>query len=506
MSAYDGMNIDQLHDVITAEAPHAQRLTEAAAMWREAATWIDTQAGYLSNEVKKLTGNWPDNAGRMFTERVNKDLLAMYSWVDSNLISSMALPHTAIPPSGSFPTLPFLPNFGHETRMSVGIPQSKVIDQLTGLAGDIKTAQQNIERLRNYYYGLDVAVRGNTESLIKAQMIAQLDALDQKYGTAADAMRVAIGGRWTGPRAATQETSDGPVTPGKDKGGNDSSGKPGGTDPGATDPKQDPATTQPTNNDTTSTNQDTLSTQLQTAATTLDSLTQAAQTLEQLLGGGSGSSGGSSGLPSPVGLSPTDLASLQSPLGSLINPLEHLNHLAPSDNPLGLPSLAGLGGGDGIGGGAGRLGGTAGLGSAAGQPGVAPVHGSDLAPPLAAAPIAAARTTGTGTTGTSATSGTGMVPPMYPPHGAGAKSAGGVRPGAAEQANPARPRERKPNGTPGVSLLGRTARAKGAAPRSAAPTEPRRSWDPENDTVQLLDEELWQVDRKDTEPRHRTGH
>lgn len=93
----------------------------------------------------------------------------------------------------------------------------------------------------------------------------------------------------------------------------------------------------------------------------------------------------------------------------------------------------------------------------------------------------------------------GMMPAMHSPYAGGGNSSNGVRPGAAEQVNAVR--SRKPDSTPGVSLRGRTGRAGAITP----PPSAERRWDGEN-TVELLDEELWQVGPTGhDEPKYRTG-
>lgn len=99
-----------------------------------------------------------------------------------------------------------------------------------------------------------------------------------------------------------------------------------------------------------------------------------------------------------------------------------------------------------------------------------------------------------------ATSVASSMPPMSPPmSGAGAGAAGtrkeaGIKPGNSDRpAAESRPRPRRGTGvTPGVALTGR---AGAGAPKPAA----QRSWDNENDSLQVLDEHLWQVNQPEEE-------
>ncbi|MFE6615965.1 hypothetical protein [Amycolatopsis sp. NPDC057786] len=246
--------------------------------------------------------------------------------------------------------------------------------------------------------------------------------------------------------------------------------------------QENPATPEQPQNPT----EDPLQEALEAAPDALDALTSALESLQQLAGGGQ-SVPEPAALPDPTGALPSWDPSSTSPSGI--------------GDPSGMPSLAG-GGGDLPGGGGGAGGPGTGLG--AGGPTANPVSPSGTGAVGTALPPVAA---GTGARSAAGTAGSGAMPPMYPPQSAGARgSGGGVNPGNADRAT-GRQRERKPGGTPGVSLMGRAGKNRASA--TAIPPGARRDWDTENDGVQLLDEELWQVDpvvhKNQEEPRFHAG-
>ncbi|GAB3460369.1 hypothetical protein [Actinophytocola sediminis] len=187
-------------------------------------------------------------------------------------------------------------------------------------------------------------------------------------------------------------------------------------------------------------------------------------------------------------------------------------------------SLGGVGGGAGIGaGGVGSGGGGSGVGgvgvsaggfgAGAGSPTI-PAASTPVQAPATAAPAVAAPTTPPGlssTTGGTAMGGGGGMPPMMPPMGMGAGGAGGG-PGAgtgSRASGNGRNNRRKDVVTPGlpVMLSGKA----GWADVNAFAGRGRRQTE-ESDvptTVQLIDEDLWQVDQKPaaderiTAPTHR---
>jgi len=307
----------------------------------------------------------------------------------------------------------------------------------------------------------------------------KLDEMATQYLRTGHAMLAARSRPWNGARGEVDpgvDTSSSPAGPGTQNPASPAS--PSNPAPGQETPSTPEQPQSPT--------EDPLQDALEAAPGALDALTNALESLQQLAGGGQ-SVPDPAALPDPTG----GLPSWDSPSGL--------------GDPSGMPSLAGGGGGDLPGGGGGAGGPGSGLG--AGTTAANPVSPSGTGAVGTALPPVAA---GTGSRSAAGTTGSGAMPPMYPPQSAGARgSGGGVNPGNADRAT-GRQRERKPGGTPGVSLMGRAGKgraAKGVAP-SAQPGA-RRDWDTENNGVQLLDEELWQVDpvvhKNQEEPRFHAG-
>jgi hypothetical protein len=164
--------------------------------------------------------------------------------------------------------------------------------------------------------------------------------------------------------------------------------------------------------------------------------------------------------------------------------LPEVEEFNPGEVPYGQPELAGLDPAAFGGGAAGSAGGVSGVGTSPTGPGGAVGAGT----PPAQGDLAR---------GMSAGAGTGAPPPMYPPNSGAAgnrSAAAGIKPGNSDRpAAQSRPRPRRGTpSTPGVALAGR---AGAAAPTPAA----RRSWDSDNDSLQVLDEHLWQVTPQEEE-------
>ncbi|MBE1495546.1 hypothetical protein H4696_002646 [Amycolatopsis lexingtonensis] len=446
----DTSAIETRYRQITAERRfHVGRLASAALMWTQGRDWISRHAGLLYSQASALTAadHWPDAAGREFRSRADRDAAIMRSWVDPSGLANLALAD-GLPPTG-------------------GDPASTVIHCLDDLALGISEAQTKVEQLRNDFARLSIEEQAEQFDDVYRAIMTEIDGLKPKYEAATTALHKAKGLEWRGPRRAAQDPPGPASKPG-----------PAATAPGATTPapaNPAPTAAPPSTPDEPAT-EDPVKAALAEAPNALDAASQALQGLQQLMGGGVGS-------PSPTDLgspTPAEVAERLSGLGD------------GSPGGAGLPSLAG-GGADPAGGGFG----------AAGLPAAAPP-----APPALPAPdpgsttAAAARVLGTAAaTGAAAAAGSpGMLPPMQP-RGAGGKAAAEIKPGDAEHA--ATGRSRKPGATPGVPLLGRAGRRGSAA---TPPPASRRRWDTENDTVRLLDEELWQVDKTDGAARFRAGH
>ncbi|WP_037317027.1 hypothetical protein [Amycolatopsis orientalis] len=452
-------SIEEMYQQIYAEVQgHIPKLASTAWLWREARTWIGEQAKLLRQQANQLVtqDRWPDAAGQRFLQRVNTDLATMSSWTDPS------------------------------SRITVGkhVTTSNVFDTISALDSGLWGAQRAAERLVLHYNGLSDEEKGKQRQDIEGKIAGEITKLAPLYEAAALGMRGAVGVDWSGPRAATsRQGQQGPAT----NPGPASNAGPTSASPNAAPSPTDPQPQEPTPAEEAPEATDPLKDALEAAPGALDALSQAMQSAQQLLGGGTSS-------PSPLPLDPVDPLGPGDPLSRSPASAEQLARIG--DGASGLPSLAG--------GGVGPVGGPAGVGGGPGSP-AAPIGpsspggiGSTAFPPVTSLST-------TGSSGASASGSPGTMPPaqQQPQHG-GAKTGGGIKPGAAEHAATGRSRDRKPGTTPGVSLLGRSGRGR-PVHRATEPAPAPRRWDQENDTVQLLDEELWQVDQEDSGPRYRAG-
>ncbi|TCO54790.1 hypothetical protein [Actinocrispum wychmicini] len=439
---------------------HAPRLREIATMWVEVKSWIADQADNLEKDVSELTRGdvWNDRARDRFREQANKGINSIKSW------SSRGAHGT----------------FGGK------VTTSGVVDRLDELAGYLEEIYPVV-----YTYNTNrnaAILRGITQNELAFSDSAALERLnpivdkaEAKYRTAIDAVKAATGDPWAGPTAAIPKENPHSGTGPYPGGPNNVS--PTGGGPGSTTPNPNPGTPTPDPQDVVPANNNpsnTTTTGTDSTSSLLSSLASLADSASQLL-----SSGGSgSGVTNPVSL--PDIPN--------VTPVDYADYTAPETSyGSGSPSLAGLDTG-GLGAGGGGPVGGGGVGAGGGLPAVSPV-GNSLPVNGFSVPLAAASSGTAGSTGPS-----GMSPPMYPPQTGASRNGGGIKPGAAEHpANTGRQRGRKSDGTPGVALRGRTAR--GRSERSA-PTSPR-PWDTENDGLQMLDDELWQVGQHDERPEHR---
>lgn len=456
-------SIEEMYGQLTNEThTHVPKLVAAGYLWRDARAWIDGQATLLHQQANQLVtqDRWPDAAGRQFMARVTRDIAVMRSWTDpSGMVNSM---------------------------MTVGLPlpqkqttASEVLDKVNDLNLALWAALNTAKDQVDHYNRLSEEDRGKQRQEIETKIADEITKLGPKFQDTALAMKKAVGSPWEGPLAATSgQGNPGPATNGVPASGAASpSASPAPSSPQPTDPapteEEAPETTDPVKD------------ALEAAPGALDALSQAMQSAQQLMGGGTES-------PSPTPLSPID------PLGpgNSLTPAEVADRLARLDGGSGLPSLAG-GGVSPVGGPAGAAGGTP-------SP-TAPTNPASPGGVGNAAFPAVASLSATGSGGTGAAGTPGAMPPaqQQPQHG-GARTGNGIKPGAAEHAATGRSRDRKSGATPGVSLLGRSGRGR-PVNRAGEPAPAPRRWDRENDTVQLLDEELWQVNQEDSGPRYRAG-
>ena len=436
---------------LEAEAPHVARLAEASKMWSAMATLIDTSVRELHDRKTVLRQAWDDDAARAFEDSVNEDLRTMVKW--QYVITNYGLPD---------------------------IPGKSVSDSVPNRIADlVEEYPKAVAAVRLQCDDYDRQVAANDGKYVDptghiAVIARWMEDHDNRATAVANVLRsiVDTAPEWSGPRAAVpgsaKPNAPGPAGPAAPGG----TGSPGGgdvpemADPGDVDPGDVPGTPA-----------DTPSTDTGTQATdALSAAASALQAAQGLLGG--------TQMPD---LSTPDLSDLAA------DPWQSADHR--------LPTLAGLdaGGYGGAGGG-----GVGGIGGGPGGP------GSTLTGPgnpigAGAAPITSGGMP-SATTGATA-AGPGSMPPMYPPNsGAGGnrQAAGGIKPGNSDRpVAESRPRPRRAGTlTPGVALAGRAA---AGAPKTAA----RRGWDRDNDSLQVLDEDLWQVDPQEEETdgqdRRRSG-
>ncbi|MEV0272623.1 hypothetical protein AB0H43_27920 [Hamadaea sp. NPDC050747] len=440
---YKAWTIDQHLAAVKAELGHREQLQQALAMWQGFTTWLGLAEAQLENRRAVVADGWTDGAHTEVDGRLVQSRDALGAWI------------TQIKDSGVVQRLTDLPNL------------------ITTTYGKVEFAKQRRDwALRGYRYEDVLNAPGRpdphvsklssaqmTEELVTAtaDSVRAMNELGQAYADTAKAMTLAVGGLlWPGPRAGESETPGGPA---------------GGTSPDAgsaagptstPDPESAPESLQETPNPAT-TPEETSTESTDPTKDASDVVSALSDLAEALTGSGA--------TPDPV------TSPLPTDLGDVINP-GSVPGVAS-----GLPGLAGAG---------------------------SAVDGGVVADAVARAAVP---TTGTGPTVTplptaltTATAATGGYPPMYPPHAAAAaaKQPGGIKPGTSEQPVSGRPRDRRAAaapgvaGVPGVALRGRRNGATKAAPAA------QRRWDAENDTISLLDEEMWQVDQHDDVAEGRT--
>ncbi|OXM57320.1 hypothetical protein CFP71_08590 [Amycolatopsis thailandensis] len=442
-------------DIISGEVLHTlPRLKAAKEMWTKGREWISSTQDLVRRNLPDLSRGWLDAPGRRFVERVDASSgLTLGSWLGSESFG----------PPGTAPGLTVLVSSMVDQPIRGGIVESQVLARI----GALETLIESCAR----FAGDQIRrVEADQDQLKAAQhdLGVKLDEMAAQYRPTAMAMYAARGRAWDGP---TGEVPSGNGTPfpanGTGAGGPNQNDVPDVPDPGT---PEEPAPQNPQNTPSA----------LEQATDALSALSQAAESAQQLLGNGSGLN-----LPDTNPVDPGDWT---------LPPYDGASYPGLGD-PLaasggaGMPSLAG-GGLPEAGGGAGGLGGLPAVPGANGSPGAA-MNGLGSLPGIAPA----------GTSGSAGSaSGAGGMPPMMPPgNGGGKNSSGGIKPGDADHAGSGRQRGPRSGATPGVALLGRS---KGGGARQATA---QRRWDAENDTVQLLDDELWQVNEQTTDSHGKTA-
>ncbi|MCP2323132.1 hypothetical protein HDA40_001639 [Hamadaea flava] len=440
---YQAWTIDQHLAAVKAELGHREQLQQALSMWQGFSTWLGLAQAEIENRREPVGDGWTDGAHTEVDGRLVRSRDALGAWVTQ-------------------------------------IKDSGVVQQLTDLPNLISTTYSKVEfakqrrdwALRGYRY-TDVLSAGSrpdphvsklstpqmTEELVTAtaDSVRAMNELGQAYANAAKAMTLAVGGLlWPGPRAGESETTLGP-----DGGVSPDAGSANGP-AGTPDPESAPESPQETPNPATTP---------ETTPTESTDPTKDASDVASALSDLAEALTGSGTTPDPV------TSPLPTDLGDVINP-DTVPGVAS-----GLPGLAGVG-------------------SAVEGGVVADAVARAAVPTTTAGPAVTPLPTGL----TAATAATGGYPPMYPPHAAAAaaKRSGGIKPGTSEQPVSGRPRDRRAAaapgaaGVPGVALRGRRSGATKPAPAA------QRRWDAEDDTIRLLDEEMWQVDQHDDVAEGRT--
>ncbi|RSM63251.1 hypothetical protein DMH03_14715 [Amycolatopsis sp. WAC 01376] len=453
---YKGVDFDAQVKMFQAEMQNTYpALTAARDMWAQARMWVDDTHATLRAATNSIRGpSWDDEVGRSFV-----------NWVDE--VSEEGL--------GSWGGQEQGPE-GAPKRSTGSIDESHLFQQIGMLLAEMEATRS----IMNMWVGIVNAKTDPDERKQEAKRAREkvgelLDLVAKQYLRTGHAMLAARGRPWNGPT----QLGSGPGY-NQDTGLGNGSGAPNagalpGEDPGTPDPTtpEQPSEQNPTTNP------------VEDATETLSALSDALSAAEQLLGG---SGAGTPELPDLSGIDP-------SKLGDYADYADYAGYADGGTS--GLPSLAGMpdtaglsgAGGAGVSGGAGGAGAIPGTGSS--MPGAGLNAG--------AAPMVSGLGRGSASTAGAAGAG-GMPPPMMPNNGAGKGENGGIKPGDAER--PVGRQRGKPAGTPGVPLLGRAVNGK----RKSPPAAPQRQWDPESTTVQLLDEELWQVNQQDSAAKFRSGH
>ncbi|RSN40768.1 hypothetical protein DMC64_33930 [Amycolatopsis sp. WAC 04197] len=452
--SYKDVNFDVQVKMFQAEMQNTYpALTEARDMWAQARMWVDDTHGLLRSANNELRGpNWDDEVGRAFV-----------NWVDEACESGL----------GSWGGQEKAPE-GAPQRSTGSIDESHLFQQMGMLLAEMEATRS----VMNVWVGIVNSKTDPDEQTQEAKRAQEkvgglLDLVAQQYVRTGHAMLAARGRPWNGPtQLGTGQGYDPESGLGNGSGAPNAGDLPGEV-PGTPDPgtPEQPSEQNPTTNP------------MEEATETLSALSDALSAAEQLLGG-SGSE--TPQLPDLSGIDP-------SKLGDYSDYADYAGYVDPAGTS-GLPSLAGMPDAAGLSGaGGGGVGGGAGVGPGAGSS--LPGNGLNAG----AAPVASGLGLGSASAAGAAGSG-GMPPPMMPHNGAGKGENGGIKPGDAER--PAGRQRGKPAGTPGVPLLGRAVNGK----RKSPPAAPQRQWDPESTTVQLLDEELWQVNQQDNAAKFRSGH
>lgn len=451
---YAALKLDQQVQLAQREAKVRDALASKSAMWLKALTELTESHRSFVEETNTIAPTWPDAVGKQFVQKNRNAEAILEEWVQKVGGSDIPVKYT---------------NLGN-----------KIVETEIEVIRNYNAAQEEIAEIRAPSAALAQEMKLAIEEKYQKLNAAVFEKLDQEYDKAGEAVtqatsgpefqRVLNGGAPTGP--------GGPSAPGQTPG----SAPPGGADEGAQEGGEQPG-------------QEGAGAEAgaeQGAAGGADA--GAAGGAEQGAGEDPSLSGGLGGAPiapPPGGVTIPPGATVPPPVAGSPSPMVPFTPAA-----FGTGVRAGGSGGGGGGGGGVRV------------PGVGVGGSAQTSLPVAAAPTAgpSVPTTAAAPTlpGGAAPAGGvpggpgGGMPPMMPPMGAGmggaAAGLGGSGGGPGGPGAVSRPRSRKRDDgpTPGLpAMLSGKAGGKNTFAFSS------RSRSVESDvptTVQLIDEDLWQVD------------
>lgn len=462
-------------EIMKAENLNAYMLDAKAKMWTAAATEIDKTARSLDQETKRVEPAWQDAAGVEFFSRARDTTLRLNTWTENINSSNVA-------------------NLLQQLVTQIPKTLAKVQEQIAAYDAYVKS-------LSGKPYLSLAPGTVDLEAPFRVASGVMMDKITALYEQAANAVQTAGGGpayqgvnpdnkqgtgtQGTGTQGTYGQGTDGPNTGPQDAGQQDAGAE------GAADPDMGAQATAAQDGGAQGGAQDVVQ-----DAGLQDGLDE---TANPALSGGLG------GAPVTPPVTPPQIPTLPQtgagfPVGGAGLPL--IPPVVPVTGA-GLPGGAFLPAGGGAG--TGRGGGVGGRipGVSLGGAGTSqiPMAANLYEPPTAAAASGPAPTvaeelaTAAGTS--SPVGGGGGVPPMMPPMGVGG-GAGGPGSGAAARPTGTGRRRRKDRVTPGLPavLSGKAGRADLYAFAGHGRWEREESDVPS--TVQLVDEDLWQVGRKPT--------
>lgn len=443
---YISRSIDELVAIANAELAHTGRLTASIAAWRAYGEELEKAFDNLEQAKIPPRDGWLDDAGKQFDARTRA---SSQSIRDKHMAAAVQR----------------LPAVFADLEKGIIDAHAEVMAAYAAYMAALAEAS---------------AAQGVTAGLADAAQIAQqragaaLNALGAQYNTTAQKVQQASGPGivWNGPAGSGGDgpgANGGPATtaaPGGAPGGAPAGGAPAGGAPAGGAPAGGaPAGGAPAGG-------------------------------APAGGAPSGAAGGAGGGPSLAGATPSPVMPTVPPVGGLPSVPPPSMPTLPPVAPIGAVPTANMGGV--FGGGRGFAGGVTGLSSAPTSiPKASNVTGAVPAPAAGQAPQVPAA--GGARPAGGATPGFGGVPPMMPPMAGAAGAGGKPKPGNAEKT--AKRTARPPRTVPGVppELRGRAGKldAKQATLFPAARSTAR---DDENATVELIDEDLWQVAEQEPNP------